>query len=612
MDADVLWKAPTQLVIVTGCCDQTRTQRTQKDLEYLQTLGLVEQKAGDSEDVPFGEGKTEEGSGRQVTRKNSLRDRLRQLHTPFNSERRRQPGGRGTQDTQKSRKKSTGDQTIPQKDGGQQQHQIEEKAPLASSTTTNTIATTNTTTTTTTPSNTNTTISIVTMPISIPTLTSNLTLTTTSTVAATTAVSASHGAAQISALQVTVGSHHQATIELQVGAGESSAGGQRQRPRYMLPTRASSQHSPARPSSIDLDSCSGSSSSKASMGLWSGTPPSSGRCSPSKFEVSRRRGSVGGESPVRSGSPRRGSLDCLAWPHPQALSPPTSPLHTPIRSSHGSASSLLASEEYREGSPEKLWISSLRTDASRAKGMTMRCFSARKDGHSRSGSGENIASDRLKRTALYHPPLLRGRSDPMKPAFELVLDPSSGQFIIDRENLRPSKTPTEASQSGSVGQAVTITLTRKPQRQPPSDDAGTPPRPEVPPRTKFLSPSERTLTSSSSPLPSSPPYRHLVSCPSSSTLPISPAYNHNVSSSPTTLSSHKLISSPSFLSSSSPGLSHPTTIIKNVPNLTIRTTSDDTETVRTPLKLEMEQKNTWLYDGALCVEMLPRRKHAKD
>ncbi|MPC14421.1 hypothetical protein E2C01_007186 [Portunus trituberculatus] len=370
--------------------------------------------------------KTEEGSSRQVTRKNSLRDRFRQLHTPFTSERRKQAAGRGTHDTHKNRKKSAGeqqqgDQITNRREGGQQQHQSEEKTLPTSSATTNTTATTTITST----SVTNITMPIVTISNPVPTLTP----TTTSIITTTTATNTTPGMPQVSALQISVSPQHQTTTELQVGSNESSAGVHRQRPRYMLPTRASSHYSPGRPSSIDLDSRSGSSSSKASMGRWSGTPPSSGRCSPSKFEVSGRRGSIGGESPVRSGSPRRGSLDCLAWPHPRALSPPTSPIHTPTRSSHGSTSSLLASEEYREGSPEKLWISSLRTDTSKTKGVTVRCVSARKDGRSRSGSGDNSASDRLKRTAL----TTSEETDPVR----TPLKPAMGVSMIGKQRRTP-------------------------------------------------------------------------------------------------------------------------------------------------------------------------------
>lgn len=553
--------------------------------------------------------RTVEGSGRQVTRKNSLRDRIRQLPTPFTLERRRPASGKSTQETHKNRKKSTGEQqhqhhqqqqgekskTQQELCGHQQQQQqqtrhFEEKTFLVSAMTTTTTTVTSIITNTTTPTAT-TPVSTASSTITLTTITptSITTTTTANTTTITTTTTGSHGPLQISSVQATITPHHHVAAEVQVVSSESSGTNQRQRPRYMLPTRASSQHSPVRPSSIDLDSRSASSTSKGSLGRWNSTPPSSGRCSPSKFEVSGRRGSVGGESPIRSGSPRRGSLDCLAWPHPRALSPPTSPLHTPTRSSHGSTSSLLASEEYREGSPEKLWISSLRTDTSRSKGTTVRCTVERKEGRSRSGSGENGASDRLKRTALYHPPLLRGRTDPMKPAFELVLDPYSGQVIVDGhiENVRPSKTPSEASPSDGMGHPVTITVTRRPQRQLPYADVGTPSRPEVPPRTKFLSPSERTLptSSSSSSLPSSPPFIPTPSTLSSSTLSVSPTYSNSSTSSPT---SHitQLRSSSSFLQTSTPGNCHSTTVTRHVPSLTISTTTEETETLRTPLKVD--------------------------
>lgn len=540
--------------------------------------------------------RTEEGSGRQVTRKNSLRDRIRQLPTPFTLERRRPAIGRSTQEANKSRKKSTGEQQQPgdksqakqEVTGHQQQQQqqmwhVEEKTFLVSATTNATTSVSTTTPTVTTPAST----PAPTITLTTITPTSLTTTTTANTTTTTTTTTGSHGTIQISSHQASVPSHHQAATEVQAVLSESSGASQRQRPRYMLPTRASSQHSPVRPSSIDLDSRSASNSNKGSLGRWNSTPPSSGRCSPSKLEVRGRRGSVGGESPIRSGSPRRGSLDCLAWPHSRALSPPISPLHTPSRSSQGSTSSLLASEEYREGSPEKLWISSLRTDTPRSKGTTVRCTVERKEGRSRSGSGENSASDRLKRAALYHPPLLRGRTDPMKPAFELVLDPYSGQVVVDShlENVRPSKTPSEVSPPDSVGHQVTITLNRLPQRQSPYADAGTPSRPEVPPRTKFLSPSERTLpaSSSSSSLPSSPPSIPTASTLSSSTLSVNPAYTNSSTSSPT---SHitQVRSSSTFPQSSSPGSSHSTTT-RHVPSLTIRTSTEETEAVRTPLKV---------------------------
>ncbi|KAG7160275.1 Connector enhancer of kinase suppressor of ras 2-like [Homarus americanus] len=453
------------------------------------------------------------GSGRRITRKNSLRDRLRQLPAPFTLERRRQAASRGTpngQDQQKQNKKQQQEQVEVVEDVEPQKSQVR----------------------------------VVRTDSTVPP------------------------------------PDNTTSVDCQPadGAQDVLVGGQRQRPHYMLPTRASTQYSPARPSSVDLDTR--SSPSRVGNGRWGGTPPPSGRCSPSKFEMGGRRSSVGGESPVRSLSPRRGSLDCLAWSHPRALSPPTSPLNTPTRSSHGSTSSLLASEEYREGSPEKLWINSLRTDSSRPR-PNARSSPEKRDGRSRSGSGETSLPDRLKRTALYHPPQLRSRGDPMKAAFELALDPSSGQLIVDngRDDARPSVAPPDASSQSSSHHCYMeqweqgAATPAKKSQQTASTVTLAICRPEVPPRTKFLSPSERTLPTSSlsAALPTSS---------SSSTLSIG-------SSTSSLLSSHQSrssVPSPSFGPPDSPGHNRTS---KPIPNLTIRAHNEDSDTVRTPLKPAM-------------------------
>lgn len=361
---------------------------------------------------------------------------------------------------------------------------------------------------------------------------------------------------------------------------------QRQYPHYMLPTRASSHHMPARPSSVDLDTRASPSRSpsRSGNGRWSGTPPPSGRSSPSKLDLSGRRGSVGGESPLRPKSPRRGSLDCLASSRPRALSPPISPLHTPTRSSHGSTSSLLASEEYREGSPEKLWISSLRSDHSRQK-LICRASPEKKDGRTRSGSGEAPASDRLKQTALYHPLQMRNRVDPMKATFELSLDPHTSQiYTSDLTNLTESVPTGSKPHILGEGNEAKVTVV-SPKRQPrePLRMQSTP-RPEVPPRTKFLSPSERTLPSGT------------VLSTSASTLP--PPSSSGLSGSSSTRSTSSLPSYPSPQILASPerqslgqlGLSlgaGQARTSKQVPNLTIRTHSEESDALRTPLKPAM-------------------------
>ncbi|XP_063608203.1 uncharacterized protein LOC134782598 isoform X4 [Penaeus indicus] len=367
-----------------------------------------------------------------------------------------------------------------------------------------------------------------------------------------------------------------------VNAGSTEAT-HRQYPHYMLPTRASSHHMPARPSSVDLDTRASPSRSpsRSGNGRWSGTPPPSGRSSPSKLDLSGRRGSVGGESPLRPKSPRRGSLDCLASSRPRALSPPISPLHTPTRSSHGSTSSLLASEEYREGSPEKLWISSLRSDHSRQKPIC-RASPEKKDGRTRSSSGEVPASDRLKQTALYHPLQMRNRVDPMKATFELSLDPHTSQiYTSDLTNLSP--TGSKPHILGEVAEAKVTVVSPKRQPREPLRMQSTP-RPEVPPRTKFLSPSERTLPSGT------------VLSTSASTLP--PPSSSGLSASSSTRSTSSLPSYPSPQILASPerhslgqgGLSlgaGQTRISKQVPNLTIRAHSEESDALRTPLKPAM-------------------------
>ncbi|KAK3875471.1 hypothetical protein Pcinc_019657 [Petrolisthes cinctipes] len=449
----------------------------------------------------LGTGPGEGVPGQRVTRKNSLRDRLRQLPTPFTLERKRQAGSRGSDLKQTKKSPNQQDhqkhQTRPRQEipNLQQQHSHLEE-------------------------------NIVTVPF---------------------------GGTQLDSPGPT-----SPGPDSGFWMGEDAGGASRSRPHYMLPTWASSQHSPARPTSIDLDTrCS---PSRMGSTKGSGTPPTSGRSSPSKFEVSGRRGSVGGESPLRSGSPRQGSLDCLAWSHPRALSPPISPLHTPTRSSHGSASSLLASEEYREGSPEKLWISSLRTDPTRPR-PGLRSSPEKRDSRSRSGSGEVQLQERLKRAALYHPPLLRPRAD-IKAAFEMHLDPSNGVVVAastsqDIQSNPPQTGSWEVSSTSSVVKRVDISSAA--------------PRPEVPPRTKFLSPSERTLPNSSSSSSISP---NSSAGLSGSSLSPSP--------SPSTMS---MASSRSASSQSTYSGGQPSS--RRLPNLTIRTSTDETEAIRTPLKPAM-------------------------
>ncbi|XP_042878042.1 uncharacterized protein LOC122257059 isoform X3 [Penaeus japonicus] len=361
----------------------------------------------------------------------------------------------------------------------------------------------------------------------------------------------------------------------------------RQYPHYMLPTRASSHQTPARPSSVDLDTRASPSRSpsRSGNGRWSGTPPPSGRSSPSKLDLSGRRGSVGGESPLRPKSPRRGSLDCLASSRPRALSPPISPLHTPTRSSHGSTSSLLASEEYREGSPEKLWINSLRSDHSRQK-PGCRVSPEKREGRARSGSGEASASDRLKQTALYHPLQMRNRVDPMKATFELSLDPHTSKIYTSNSTNLIESSPTSGKPHFLGEEArLTVVSPKRQLREPPRMQST--PRPEVPPRTKFLSPSERTLPSGT------------TLSTSASTLP--PPSSSGLSASSSTRSTSSLPSYPSPQVMASPerlnlghsigqGLGHgasQTRTSKQVPNLTIRTHSEENDALRTPLKPAM-------------------------
>ncbi|XP_066981931.1 mucin-12 isoform X2 [Macrobrachium rosenbergii] len=378
---------------------------------------------------------------------------------------------------------------------------------------------------------------------------------------------------------------------------ESNNPGNVHRPRYMLPTCASSHHMPVRPSSVDLDSR--SSPSRVGNGRWCGSPPSSGRCSPSKLEYHNRRGSVGGESPVRSRSPRRGSLDCLAVSHPRALSPPVSPLNTPTRSSHGSTSSLLASEEYREGSPEKLWINSLRSDTTKQR-PHIRPSPEKRNGRSRSASGEGHVSERLKRTALYHPPQVRNRGDLMKPAFELVLDPVTGvaQLTVeskDKSSISVSLSPTQPvlgtgqNDSHSSGKIIKKAQVKEAASRTSTTRTPVAPRPEVPPRTKFLTPSERTLPISTSLSGSTP----VITCRSCSLSPspssVSITSTKSTSSLPGVLSSlHSLpaTSLASYEESSGPNINRLGP--KPVPSLTITTLAEETtETTRTPLKPAM-------------------------
>lgn len=477
-------------------------------------------------------GGTEEGTSRRVTRKNSLRDRLRQLPASFTMERRRQTTNRSAQNGEDQQKQEQ------QREQGELQKDVEPQQMEKMS------------------------HKISTGPLPDD---------------------AEHSTS----------SYEYQTGDRQNGSSDIFVGIQRQRPHYMLPTRASSQHSPARPSSVDLETR--SIPNKVGNGKWVGTPPASGRCSPSKFEARVRRGSTGGESPVRSRSPRRGSLDCLALSHPQAVSPPMSPLHTPSRSSHGSTSSLLASEEYREGSPEKLWINSLRTDTSKPR-PNMRLSPEKRDARSRTGSGETFMPDRLKRTALYHPPQLRNRGDPMKAAFELALDPSCGQVIQDdsKDDLRLPMAQVDALPSPAIQhcitehwELVTTSVSKKP-HQIVSSGRVTIPRPEVPPRTKFLSPSERTLPTSSflsastSTLPASSP--SLSSSPSTLSMNSSTKSTSSLPALPSSQQPHLAVSSSSILSPDSPVPTHNRTT-KLVPNLTIRTHNEESEAVRTPLKV---------------------------
>ncbi|CAL4118337.1 unnamed protein product, partial [Meganyctiphanes norvegica] len=359
--------------------------------------------------------------------------------------------------------------------------------------------------------------------------------------------------------------------------------GPRQMPNYMKPTRASTQHSPARPASTDLDTR--NSPTRTAGGCWTSTPPPTGRCSPPKFDLQCRRGSIGGDSPVRSLSPRRGSLDCLANSPPQALSPPISPSHTPTRgsSTHGSASSLAASEEYREGSPEKLWINSLRVDPSRSRttlpssvspNSINRVSPDRRDtSRTRKGSGDlGGISERLKRTALYHPPQLRNRSqDSMKAAFEMALDPSA------------TNAQTNTTRHSSPSPRPVASSSPRPQRRLPSSSV----RPEVPPRTKFLSASERTLpnSSSTSSLPSTTPpkvptLRNNISSPSLhhssvvSNLPNRQNQNNGVN-----ISHYGSVGVPSTVAMTTRRQNHP-------PNLKLGLTQEE-EPPRTPLKPTM-------------------------
>ncbi|KAK7072018.1 Connector enhancer of kinase suppressor of ras [Halocaridina rubra] len=353
-----------------------------------------------------------------------------------------------------------------------------------------------------------------------------------------------------------------------------------QRPHYMLPTCASSLHSPVKPSPFELEKS--SSVNRIGNGSFYGSPPSSGRCSPSKLEHGGRRGSIGRESPLRSKSPRRGSLDCLASSHPRAMSPPTSPFGSLKCSSHGSASSLLASEEYREGSPEKLWISSLRADTSKPR-VTVRTSPEKKESRSKS-HGDVPSSDRVKRTALYHPPQLKSCSESMKAAFELSLDPSASNEQITNEKIDRIQinVPGQEFPESSENQ-IRLRQGRDTVNRATGFKSHSVSRPEVPPRTKFLSPSERTLpfsgstpviTSRSSSLSPSSSNVSIISTKSTSSLPgVLSAFHMRPSTSPSPVHDD---SSVYGMTRSSP---------KPLPNLSIPTLPEESEVVRTPLKV---------------------------
>ncbi|RXG57837.1 Connector enhancer of kinase suppressor of ras 2 [Armadillidium vulgare] len=184
-----------------------------------------------------------------------------------------------------------------------------------------------------------------------------------------------------------------------------------------------------------------------------------------------RRGSIGGlsisSSSLRSLSPRRGSLDCLVS---KGISPPVSPQ----KSITGSTGSVSAQDEYREGSPEKLWISSLRSNS---RSPIPQNFSKDRDG------------ERLKRTLQYQP-IQRSKGDSLQMAFELSLSSS------------PKKTlPTSTFKENDMQFICT------------------PNRPQVPPRTKFLSPSERVVTSPPSPRVTPPASNLKSKAPPNLTLP---------------------------------------------------------------------------------------------
>lgn len=172
------------------------------------------------------------------------------------------------------------------------------------------------------------------------------------------------------------------------------------------------------------------------------TPDTATSRARSPSDGARRRGSIGGlsvsSSSLRSLSPRRGSLDCLA-------SRGTSPSVSPSRTCEGSTGSLAAQDEYREGSPEKLWIRSLR-------------------------STQPLEGERLKRAAHYQPPQRAGGVSPLQPAFELSLSTQKNQTAKGLQSAQ---------------------------------------RPQVPPRTKFLSPRERLV---------SPPLRGKAPSPPNLTL----------------------------------------------------------------------------------------------
>ena len=109
------------------------------------------------------------------------------------------------------------------------------------------------------------------------------------------------------------------------------------------------------------------------------------------------------------------------------------------------------------------------------------------------GGGSRPSSvDRLKKAGNYRPVVLKSRGEPMKTAFVMGLDQIEG-----RKSSSISKSDTSVNMSGTI---INATLSG-------CESSCLSPsiRPQVPPRTKFLSPSERSLEShqpnSGSPLP---------------------------------------------------------------------------------------------------------------